>query len=138
MCTEILVRLYLSKHGVLLSNADFSRQPCVPDGGVDYGDGSAILFEYSSKDNFSRKPLMVDKISRYQERSDNNIILFVIQTPREKLIEFVASHPCNIWFCDLETFVIPAYHEQLQAPIYIWGGSGATLPIIPTTKRTNL
>lgn len=66
-CTEILVRLYLSKYGLLLSNADFSRQPCVPDGGVRYPDGSEILFEYSTKDNFSRKTLMAEKIAHYQE-----------------------------------------------------------------------
>jgi hypothetical protein len=130
MCTEIMVRLYLSKKGELLSNADFSGQSFIPDGGVDYGNGSQILFEYSTKDNWNRKKIMADKVTSYQDHPSSTTVLFVIDTNRIKLEAFIKTHPSPIWFCDLETFLSPAYHEQLQAPIYIWGGSGDTLPII--------
>jgi hypothetical protein len=129
-CTEILVRSYLSKYGQLLSDAHFSGQPYKPDGGILYPDGSQLLFEYCSKDNFSRKKLMAQKIEAYHDHQTYQIIIFVIQSCREKVLRFVMEHPSNVWFCDLETFLTPAYHEQLQAPIYIWGGSGETLPII--------
>jgi hypothetical protein len=137
-CTEILIRLYLSKHGVMLSDADFSGQAFIPDGGIRYDDGSRILFEYSTKDNFSRKKLMEGKLADYNDHGGQTIVLFVLQTSREKVEAFVKDHPSPIWFCDLDTFLKQEYPKQLQSPIYIWGGSGATLPIIPPKEAKNV
>lgn len=139
-CTEILIRIYLSKSGTLLSDADFSGQAFKPDGGVSYTDGSQILFEYSTKDNFSRKKLMTGKISNYLDHPAHTLVMFVIDASRAKVEAFAKANPAPLWFCDLDTFLKQEYENQLQSPIYIWGESGKTLPIIAPkkSKRVNL
>lgn len=138
MCTEALVRFFLAKRGIPIRERSFKGMKfhVVPEWGMDY-DGSLLLFEYGTEDNFYYTPR---KITAYKKNlykleyafTGHAVVLFVLDAERKHLKRYLESRmPIGgeFYFCDTETFLSVPYGDQLTADIYIWGGDGNTYPL---------
>lgn len=131
-CTSCLVRTWLSRQdGVIISEKKFIRFRSVADWGIAYPNGSLLIFEFASYDNFNRVKLVRDKIAGYVASLDamlttfackRGIVLYVADTGRGKVKSFVQENdvPAEFYFTDYETFKSVPFKEQLSADIYIW------------------
>jgi hypothetical protein len=143
-CTECLVRTWLSDtKGIIFPEQKFRKAKVVPDWGISYAENStrmALMFEFSSEDNFNRLKLMNEKIARYAAEVDklargmsckDGFILFVCDVSRDKVSKFVEDNRFldDFFFVDYETFLTADPLGQLAAPIYIWGGDGKEYPL---------
>jgi hypothetical protein len=140
-CTECLVRVWLSDtKGEIKGEHKFRQYKIVPEWGIIYPSNRALLFEFSTEDNFSRIKLIEQKIERYvvnlkKIADDMNcrdaFVLFVAEASRDKLKEFVRAHNYleDFFFTDYRTFLSVSTRKQLTTPIYIWGGDGKEYPL---------
>jgi hypothetical protein len=107
----------------------------VPEWGIVYPEGSVLLYEHCTEDNFYRPGHVNRKVNRYQAKLNDfeehfkcrGIFLFVLDIPRKVVENFVRTlMPTQnaFFFTDYETFLTVPLGKQLTAPIYIWGQDG--------------
>jgi hypothetical protein len=136
-CTDALLRFHESKVGDYVSEREFraKRFKPVPEFAVRYGE-VAILFEYSTANNFKRKKLIEKKLQAYKEGmgkferelSAKPILVYVIEAPEWEVDKLAARYERNdFFFCDSRMFYSTPTGEQLSKPIYTWRGEKVNL-----------
>jgi hypothetical protein len=130
-CTECLVRIYRSNTDCqVISEKEFVRIGIKPEWGIYYPNGTSLMFEFCTRDNFERSGLIKNKILRYQNLPDG-LVLFVADVDRGDISNYVFKNMPGerFYFCDYATFLKVPIGEQLTAPIYIWGANGHSYPL---------
>jgi hypothetical protein len=137
-CTEGLVRFYLADPDCeIIAERHFRGWYIFPEWGIRYSKtGTLLMFEYCTKDNWSRPGVIRSKITRYKKvfhkfaekfEAKACLVVFVANAPRWTVEKFVRKIlPCGpeFVFTDLQTFMDTPIGDQLTAPIYIWGEDG--------------
>lgn len=134
--TECMVRLMLSTAGTAISEKTLRTMAFgpVPDGGIisDF----LYLIEFQTEHSAYRTDNLVKKLESYNEALPamkeafglKVTVLFVYDVPhyfvRNLAKKALGYEP--FYFTDYETFCRQKHQEQLDAPIYIWGGNGQT------------
>lgn len=137
-CTEAEVRCKRGDlSGQVIPEKAFRGLGVVPEWGIRYPKRQTLLlFEYCSRDNFSRARLVESKLTRYrlmlepieQLYEARAVVLFVIDVAREKVVSLVQRLQPEAWFyfTDYDTFLTVPLGWQLIAPIYLqWNGKEA-------------
>ena len=129
-CTECLVRCFRSDTNCeVIPEKLFRGFGCVPEWGIRYPNGSILLLEFCTKDNFYFSGNMRGKLEAYKENiwrieeefQAEGVVLFVIDIPRDAVKRFVENTDDDyLFFTDYETFLKAPIGKQLQEPIYIW------------------
>lgn len=119
--TEGLVRFYISdRSGEIIPPRKFEGLGARPEWGLKYGD-KILLYEFCTADNSERMNVLRNKVRAY--RSLKSTVLFVMDIPRERVIEIIKKLKPEgpFMFTDYETFKCVPYTHQFTQPIYIWG-----------------
>ena len=135
-CTECMVRLWRSNmSGQIIEEKEFVGYGCIPDFGIQYPNGEMLLVEYATKDNYTGRKVIKNKLTAYrnylwlieQKFKATSVLLYVIDISKETLEKFVNKLiPLDIpvYFVDYQTFKNVEIGKQLSAPIYIQGETG--------------
>lgn len=147
-CTECLVRFYRANtDGEAIAERFFKGFGSVPEWGIRYPNGKMLLFEFSTKTDFTYPGRMFGKLSAYKRHLSDieeafqakAVVVFVFDVPREKVKKFVdalngrtaptaaprpldegTDSPNPFFFTDYKTFLSVPLGEALKAPIYFW------------------
>ncbi len=142
ICTKLILKFLLQGEGEVVAERFFQeskgRFGLVPDWAVLFKN-SILLCEYSTADNCSRKRLMKNKVKQYKKRLPSfesffeapAAVLFILDVPRHEVKRFVNETESGdiFYFTDFALFINTARGEELDAPIYIWGGDGTSYPL---------
>lgn len=137
--TEALLKFKAAKDGVIFSERFFTgvRLFPKPEWAMLY-DGVIFLFEYSTANNFKRTDLMKEKVEMYTSAVKRNkeyfraepITVMVIEAPRERVLDFARKYNNeHFYYTDKNSFQYIKNGDQLDVPIYIWGGNGKRYPL---------
>jgi hypothetical protein len=132
--TRALLRFKTSKEGVFFGERFFkeARVYPLPEWAVLY-DNVLFLFEFSTANNFKRTDLMREKVAQYLRSYDEMkdyfsaepITIFLLEAPIFRVEAFAKEHDYEqFYYTDIESFFSVGRGDQLDAPIYIWGGDG--------------
>lgn len=120
--------------GEIIAERYFRGSRVIPEWGIRYPGGKLLLYEYCTRDNFDRYGLVKGKMTRYLKAFPESIVVFVIESTRPKVEQFVRKNTENgdqFFFTDYPTFTGVPIGGQLTAPIYFWGGDGQPYPLKP-------
>jgi hypothetical protein len=147
-CAEILIRLWRCRmeESEIIPERAFRGLRIVPEGAIRYGSdrGSMLLYEFSTRKNFSRWGVVKGKLTRYRKhlatieaKAKRDItVLFVFAVSRREVKESIATYAALLseplvsgfsgkerfpfWFTDYQTFCRVPLGRALTAPIYFW------------------
>lgn len=136
-CTEGLVRFWRSDMtGTIISSRFFRGLGSVPEWGIKYANGSLLLYEFCTADNFRR--VLKTKIIKYQSNlsqieerfSGKAVVVFVCDVSAERIQSLLSRMDSNgqLFFVDYTTFKQVEIGHQLSSPIYFWE-DGKTYPL---------
>jgi hypothetical protein len=142
-CTEILIRVILAdKKCEVVSEKAFRHYGwgCVPEWGIRYPNGKALLLEFCTESNVYARGNLSSKITRYEKNlwklslglEAEPVVLFVLDIPRPEIEMLVKTSNLGtdpFFFVDYASFQNVPTKKQLTAPIYLWGGNGKTYPL---------
>lgn len=136
-CTEALVRFARADLNHVLYPEDYFKSNkfgVVPEWGIKYGNGSVLLFEFSTASNFYLRGNVQSKITRYtknvykftEKLGKEPAVIFVLDIPRREVERFVKENNFDgqFFFTDALTFKSVPIGNQLTAPIYFWSDGG--------------
>ena len=142
MCTQIILRFLLQDEGEVVNEQFFQESKdiftLIPDWAVLFR-RSILACEYSTANNFSRKPLMRQKIKQYKKALPifedffevPAVVMFIFDVPRYEVKRFVDENETgnSFYFTDLASFMNLPKGKELGESIYIWGGDGKSYPL---------
>jgi hypothetical protein len=140
-CTECLVRFFRSRtDGTVVAERFFSTLGAVPEWGIVYPNGTMLLFEFCTRDNFFFSGKLTGKMAAYRnnlERIEESfnakaVVVFVVDVKREILDRFVKARvtdPGPYFFSDYETFLKMPIGRALYEPIYTWSFDAKLYPL---------
>jgi len=140
-CTECLVRFFRSRiDGTVIAERYFSTLGAVPEWGILYPNGSLLLFEFCTKDNFFFSGKVIGKMAAYRknlERIEEKfaaraVVVFIADVKPGVLERFVKSRLMSegkFFFCDYETFLTLPIGRAIYEPIYTWSFDGKRYPL---------
>lgn len=142
-CTDILIRFVLADRQCEVISEKFfrhSRWGCVPEWGIRYPTGSALLLEFSTESNVYAPGNLASKIARYRDKlgsvalglAAEPVVLFVLDIPRSEVgfwMQRLSVTDASFFFVDYQTFMNTPAAKQLKAPIYLWGADAQRYPL---------
>lgn len=145
-CTEGLVRFWRSKmEGIIIPEKYFRSinggSSGLPEWGIIYPNGSMLLYEHCTADNFYRPRHVERKVIRYQENiytlekhfKKKAIFVFVLDVPRlmvERFVKTLLPIGNQFFFTNYDSFLCVPIDKQLVTPIYIWGEDGKSYSLV--------
>jgi hypothetical protein len=120
----------------------------VPEWGIVYPNGTMLLCEFCTKDNFLFSGNVAGKLGAYTRnlgRIENRfgakaLVVFVVDVKQEILSRFLRSQSGNsgpYFFCDYETFLKLPIGTALTEPIYLWSYDGKLYPLAKNVQFEN-